>query len=502
MKNSIGIKFKEAIWAIIPVMAIMLLVSFVLNFNVITISSILVSTILLVIGICLFTYGADISMIEIGKAISSFLVKTRKPVLIAIVAFIVGIIITIAEPDLKVLADQMTAIDNFTLIGCVGLGVGIFLSLAAIRILYQIDLKKFIIIFYGIILVLMFFVDSKMIPVAFDSGGVTTGPMSVPFIIAMGIGFSVARSRKQSKDDSFGLVAMCSIGPILIVLLFSLLINGDMTYEYNISKELVDFSELSNVYINQILPTIRDVTLSLLPILLLFTIFNLITKKIKTKKLKKIIFGIIVTYIGLILFFIGVNAGYTRIAYLIGINMFTNFKYLLIPLGILIGLVIVKAEPAVAVLTTQIEQITQGSVSKKVVNNIIATGVAIAITISMIRVITGIPITLFLFIGYIIALLLMFICPKIFTMIAFDSGGAVSGPMTTSFLLPLIIGVCYQNGGNVLTDAFGVVALVALSPLLSIQLFGVAYKIKSRNIIDVSTLSEEIVEYDWGSYSE
>lgn len=502
MKDSLKLKFKEAIFAIMPVMVIMLLVSSILKFNSVTFISIIISTVLLIIGICLFTYGADLSMIEIGKAISSSLVKTKKPILIAFIAFLVGIIITVAEPDLKVLADQMTAIDSLTLILCVGVGVGIFLSLAAIRIIFQIDLKIFIIIFYTIILSLMIFVDNNMIPLAFDSGGVTTGPMSVPFIVAMGIGFSISRSRKKSKDDSFGLVAMCSIGPILIVLLFSLLIKGDMNYEYNISNELASYGELFSVYTKQILPTLLDVLLSLLPILGLFIIFNIITKKVKKKKLKQIYTGIIITYIGLSLFFIGVNAGYTRIAYLIGINMAINYKYLLIPLGILVGLVIVKAEPAVAVLTTQIEQITQGSVSKKVVNNIIATGVSIAITISMIRVITGVPITWFIVIGYIISLLLMFFTPKIFTMIAFDSGGAVSGPMTTSFLLPLIIGVCFQVGGNVMTDAFGVVALVALSPLLTIQLFGIGYAIKSKNTIDLSTLDESIVEYDWRCYSE
>lgn len=497
MKQNIKSKLRESIYSILPIMVIMILVSLLLKFNIVTMVSILISTILLVIGICLFTYGADISMIEIGKSIASSLVKTKKPFFIAFIAFIVGIIITVAEPDLKVLADQMTAINGTTLILCVGLGVGIFLALASLRIIYQIDLKLFIVVFYGLVLLLMLFVDKMMIPVSFDSGGVTTGPMSVPFIIAMGLGFSASRSRKESKDDSFGLVAMCSIGPILIVLLFSLLNKGDMVYEYNITPEINDFASLLSEYISEIIPTLKEVSLSLLPILSLFIIFNLITKKIKKNKLKRIIVGLIITFIGLSLFFIGVNAGYMKIAYLIGIKMFANYEFLLIPLGIIVGLVIVKAEPAVAVLTGQIEKITQGSVSKKLINNIIALGVAAAIAISIIRVLTGISIIWFLVIGYIISILLMFITPKIFTMIAFDSGGAVSGPMTTSFLLPLVIGICYQKGGNVMNDAFGLVALVALSPLLTIQTFGAIYAFKSKHVVDVNSLDESIIEYDW-----
>ena len=488
-------KFKEAVLSIIPIMIIMMIVSILLKFSIVTIFSIVLSTILLIIGISLFTYGADISMIEIGKSLSSSLVKTKKPLFIAFITLIVGIIITIAEPDLKVLANQMTAISSTTLILCVSLGVGIFLAMASLRIIYQVDLKLFIILFYGLILFLMLFVDPSMIPFSFDSGGVTTGPMSVPLIIAMGIGFSAARARKESKDNSFGLVAMCSIGPIIIVLLFSVLNKSPMTYNYNITEETLKISELFTNYFLQIIPTIKEVFLSLLPILMLFIVFNLITRKIK--KLKKVITGIILTFVGLSLFFIGVNAGYMKIAYLIGTRMFTNYEYLLIPLGVIIGLVIVKVEPAVAVLTSQIEKITQGSVHKSVINNIIAVGVAVAITISMIRVLTGLPITWFLVIGYILAIILMYATPKIFTMIAFDSGGAVSGPMTTSFLLPLIIGVCYQNGGNVFTDAFGVVALVALSPLITVQLFGVLYAINSKRTIDVNTIDETIVEYDW-----
>lgn len=490
-------KFDDAIKSILPVSIIMVLIGLILKFSSTTIISILLSTILLIIGVTLFTYGADISMIEIGKFISSDLVKTKKPALIVIISLIVGIFITIAEPDLKVLAEQMTAIDSNTFTFCVGLGVGLFLSLAAIRILFQINLKLLLSIFYIVLLLMLFISSSDIIPVAFDSGGVTTGPISVPFILAMGLGFSSMRSRKKSKDDSFGLVALCSIGPILVVLAFNLLVKSDMTYVYNISEEVTSLSVLLKNYIHELLPISKDVIISLLPIVVLFGIYNLITRKVPKKKLSKIILGLITTFIGITIFFLGVNVGYMPVAYLIGINMTKKIKFLLIPMGIIIGFVIVKAEPAISVLTEQIEKITQGSMKKSVITNTIAIGVSCAVSISMIRVLTGISLNYFIIIGYLLALILMMFTPNLFTMIAFDSGGAVSGPLTTSFLLPLIVGICYQVGGNVLKDAFGLVALVALSPLITIQILGIIYNYKTNKKHKASKIDETIISYNW-----
>ena len=494
--NEIKVKFKEAMSSILPIAIIMFIAGIILGFNIVTIISILVSTILLILGVSLFTYGADLSMIEIGKITASSLLRTKKTFLIAIVCFIVGLIITVAEPDLKVLAAQMTAIDSNTFILCVGIGVGLFLSLAALRILFQINLKILISIFYGILLLMLFISSKDIIPVAFDSGGVTTGPISVPFIIAMGLGFSSSRNSKKSKDDSFGLVALCSIGPILIVLLFGLLMKQDMSYTYNIGEEITSIPFLVKYYVDEILPVLKDVIMSLLPIVGVFLIFNLIFKKVKKKKMKQILTGLVITLIGISLFFIGVNVGYMPIAYLLGIKM-TSYKALLIPLGLIIGFVIVRAEPAVSVLTEQIEKITQGNMKKSIVVNTIAIGVSIAVTISIIRVLTGISLIWFLVVGYIVAILLMLITPKIFTMVAFDSGGAVTGPMTTSFLLPFVIGICYSHGGNVLTDAFGLVALVALSPLITIQILGVIYRIKTKIETTITSIDETIIEYSW-----
>lgn len=495
MRDIIKEKFGEAFLSIFPVMGIMLLVSFYLRFNILTIISILFSTLLLIFGVSLFTFGADLSMIDMGKSISSGLLKTRKVSIILLVSFIVGLVITVAEPDLKVLAEQLTVIDSWILILVVGIGVGLFLSVAAARIMYQISLKKIISCCYMALIFMLFISEKEMIPVAFDSGGVTTGPMSVPFILAMGMGFSSSINRKNSSNDSFGLVSLCSIGPILSVLLLGLFIDSNMDYTYNISSEFNNYIGLVFNYINEILPIFMEVVISLLPIIGLFGFFCVVTKNVRKRQFVKIAIGLVATILGLTLFFIGVNVGYLPVAYLIGMKLFNSSKLLLILIGIIIGFVIVKAEPAVAVLTEQIEKITEGSIKRSVMKNAIAVGVSVAVVLSILRVITGVSITMFLLVGYLIAIILMRFSPDIFTMIAFDSGGAVTGPMTTSFLLPFIIGICYSVGGNVLTDAFGLVAFVALSPLITIQVLGIIYDIKSKNKNVIDSIDESIIEF-------
>ena len=502
MINKLNEKAKEAVLSIVPVMILMLLISLFLGFNLITIISILLSSVLLITGIMFFTFGADLSMMEMGKSISSGLLKSRKVILILLISLVVGVVITVAEPDLKVLAGQMTAIDSKVLIMSVGLGVGIFLSIAAARIIYQISLKKIIGICYGLLLLMILISKNEMIPLAFDSGGVTTGPMSVPFILAMGIGFSSSIMNKKSKDDSFGLVALCSIGPILIVLILGLFMKDSLSYTYNISEEVTTFSSLVSHYVYEVFPIFKEVLISLLPILGVFVIFSLITRSVTNKQLKRIMLGLPITLLGLTMFFIGVNVGYLPVAYMIGISMFAKSKVLLVLLGLIIGFVIVKAEPAVAVLTEQIEKLTEGSIKRSVMTNVIAIGVSLAVTISIIRVMSGFSINGILIGGYLLAIVLMFFSPDIFTMVAFDSGGAVTGPMTTSFLLPLVIGICYASGGNVLTDAFGLVALVAMSPLIMIQMLGVIYKIKSSRNNLIYDIDESIVEFKVGGTLE
>ena len=277
---------------------------------------------------------------------------------------------------------------------------------------------------------------------------------------------------------------------------------SNMTYTYDINPEVTSYTKLIYNYAHEIIPILKDVMISLLPILMVFIIFNVITKKVKIKKIRTIITGLIITLLGLSLFFLGVNVGYMPNAYLLGAQLHDKIGLITILFGVVVGFVIVRAEPAVSVLTEQIEEMTEGSLKKSLLVNTIACGVAVAVAIAITRVMTGIPITWFLIIGYLIAVTLMIFTPKIFTMVAFDSGGAVSGPMTTSFLLPFIIGICYAHNGNVLTDAFGLVALVALSPLITIQMLGIIYKLISSKKEDTSKLDETIIEFDWRTQHE
>ena len=495
MSDNLKQKFIDSILSVLPIMIIMLIIATILKFSIVAILSIIISTIFLLIGITLFTYGSKLSMIEIGTELGSNLVKTKKPLLIFIISFIVGIIITISEPDLKVLANQLSLNNPIFFILIVSMGVGLFLALATIRIIYEIDLKKIIIISYGLIILLTLFANKNMVPISFDAGGVTTGPMSVPFIIAMGLGFSKFMSRKESKNNSFGLVALCSIGPILTTLIYSIFIKSEINYTSNYNYDINNLGSLISSYVNYIIPTLKDVFISLLPILVLFTLFNLITKSIKKQKLKRVILGLIVSFMGIVIFIIGVSAGYMKLAYLIGINM-ADKPSLLIILSIIIGFVVIKAEPAVLVLTEQIERISLGSINKKVMTNALSIGVVIAILISVLRIFINIDIIPILVLGYIISIILMFFTPKLFTMVSFDAGGAISGPMSSSFILPLILGICASKG-NTYYDAFGCISLVALSPLITIQVLGFIYNIKVKIDTQIN-IDESIIEYNWG----
>lgn len=352
-----------------------------------------------------------------------------------------------------------------------------------------------------LIFILTYFVPNEFWAIAFDSGGVTTGPITVPFILALGIGASSIMNSKDEENDGFGLVALCSIGPIITMLLLGMLynINSAATTTYDIKSFSNSIEIFSNFTSN--LPTyLYEVALATLPILIFFLIFNFLVFKLSKKDFTKIIFGSLYTYIGLVLFLVGVNVGFLPAGYLLGkgIAIIEN-NWLIIPVGMLIGYFIVIAEPAVIILIKQIAEITDGAIPEKAVKFNLSISMALAVGLSMIRIINGISIIYFLIPGYILAIILSFFTPKIFTSIAFDSGGVATGPITTTFLIPFSIGLCTALGGNILVDAFGVVAMIALIPLISVQISGLIYKIKMNKLVNTSNESEgiEIIELDW-----
>lgn len=486
---------KETTITIIPISVIVLIIGLILNIETEIIASFFISAIMLIIGITFFTFGSDISMMLIGEKIGNKLMKSKNIPLILIATLIIGVIITIVEPDLKILATQLTSIPDLTLILTVGFGVGIFLMLAAMKILFKWNLRTILILSYSLIFISLFFLPQDFIPVAFDSSGVTTGPISVPFILTLGIGFAASRTDKETKNDTFGLIGLCSVGPIVTVLILGILFQGTNSYDTSIySSDLPLIIE----YVNNYIHTIKEVLISISPIILVFLIFKFLTKNTFTKKeTKKIILGFLITFLGLTIFLTGVNTGFMKTGFIIGQSLITeNYKNLIIPLGMIIGFLVVLVEPAVKILNNQIEEITEGSISKNIMQVSLAIGVALAIALALFRVFTHTPIIYILLPGYIIAIILSFITPKIFTAIAFDSGGSVSGPLTATFILPFIIGVCEATKGNIFTEAFGLVAFIAMSPLITIQLLGVIFKIKTKQEI-YKDIDESIIEYDW-----
>lgn len=492
LKKNLIEKIKESLGSVLPVAAVV----FLLMVSIVPISGELffmffVGTVLLVVGIGLFTLGADTSMIIIGEEIGAKLVKMRKVWLILPVCFLIGVLVTVAEPDLKVLADQTPIVDTQVMIWSVGIGVGLFLAIAFLRIFLQIRISVLFIIFYAIVFIFACspLISSSFIPTAFDSGGVTTGPITVPFIMALGLGLSSIRGDKTSEEDSFGLVAMCSIGPILTVLILGALNNTD-TPEQTLTPagSYESVSEAFQVFVHAFPHYMKDVASALLPIIVFFLVFNAISLKLDKKTLIKIFIGLVFTYVGLVLFLTGANVGFMPIGQYLGESLAGGkFSWILIPIGMLIGYFIVSAEPAVHVLKQQVETITEGRISAKALGLSLALGVAASVGIAMIRVLTGVSILWFLIPGYAFALIISCIVPPIFTSVAFDAGGVASGPLTATFLLPLAMGACSAVGGNIAEDAFGIVAMVAMTPLLTIQILGLISKFKSAPVTKAET---------------
>ena len=438
-------------------------------------------------------------MIPLGEAVGKEITRSKKVWVIVAISFLIGVIITVAEPDLQVLAGQVPSIPDRVIIWSVALGVGVFLVIALLRILFAIQLSYLLIGFYAIVFVLAGFVSPDFWAVAFASGGVTTGPMTVPFIMALGVGVSAVRNDREAGGDSFGLVALCSIGPIITVLLLGLLYQPDGSSYTPVSvPDAKDTAEMFRSYTHALPEYFKEIFLSLAPILAFFVLFQLVTRRMHRREVMSMLFGLLYTYIGLVLFLTGVNVGFMPVGSFLGesIAAHESYSWLLIPIAMLIGYFIVSAEPAVHVLNRQVEEITAGAIPASAMNAALSIGVSVSLALAMIRVLTGISIMWFLIPGYVLSLALSFVVPKIFTSIAFDSGGVASGPMTATFLLPFAMGACDALGGNVVTDAFGVVAMVAMTPLVTIQLLGVSYqrKLSKRTPVPAVGQVEEIIE--------
>lgn len=493
MNQKLKEKINEALSSVLPITMIVLLLSIIIvPMSPSTIVMFLTGAALLIIGMGFFSLGADIAMMPMGEGIGTQFTKVKKIGIIIFLAFMMGFVITIAEPDLKVLANQVSSIPDIVLIGTVAAGVGIFLVIAILRVMFKISLSYLLIIFYSIAIILALFVPKEFLAVAFDSGGVTTGPITVPFILALGIGLASLRSDKDSHDDSFGFVALCSIGPIIAVMILGILYNPQSaSYDEIIIPHLDTMQDVSKEFAKE-LPTFgKEVLWAIAPIFIFFFIFQLISRQFTKKSLVRITVGIVYTFIGLVLFLTGVNVGFIPVGNLLGSELSSpELRWLLIPLGMLIGYFIVAAEPAVHVLNKQVEEISDGAIPASAMKLCLSIGVAVSVGLSMVRLLTGISILWFLVPGYVLALVMSFFVPKIYTGIAFDSGGVASGPMATTFLLPFAMGAAEALGRNILIDAFGIVAMVAMTPLIAIQLMGLLYSKKMSSSSEDDALED------------
>ena len=478
MKRALLLKLREALASVLPITVIVLVISFtpLVTLEKKELVVFCYSAFFLIAGIALFNLGADLAMTPMGEHVGEGLTKSRKIGVLLTVCFIMGLFITIAEPDLSVLAEQVSAVMNGTvLIGCVGVGVGFFLLFGVTKIITKKELAPMLLFFYLILFsfaaLLLENGKSAMLPLAFDSGGVTTGPITVPFIMALGVGIALTVGGRNSNENSFGLISLCSVGPVIAVLVLSVTASGELTYK------LPDYSVDANLgdgFIETILDTMGDVARSLALILISFAVLQFTILKLPRRKLLQILIGIVYTFVGLVIFLTSVAVGFMPVGFKLGQQLAESGNIGLVAFAFVIGMVVVLAEPAVHVLNKQVEDITGGTVTRREMMIALSVGVGVSIGLSVIRIIFGFSLLYYLIPGYLLSLGLSFHVPKLYTAIAFDSGGVASGPLTSSFILPLAAGACVvlQGEDHVLNYAFGVVAMVAMTPLIAIQVLG------------------------------
>ena len=497
----IGGKLRESIGAIVPVAAIVLVLA-------VTVTPVDSGTMLLflfgvgflILGMSFFTLGAEMSMQTLGEKIGSTTASTGKTWLMALVSFLIGLIVTFSEPDLQILADQVPGVPSVLLILTISVGVGVFLMIAILRIVFGVSLRVLLAVFYAITLILSFFLPPAFRPLAFDSGGVTTGPMTVPFLMSFGAGVSGVRSKEENQGDSFGLTALASVGPVIAVIVLGIFVSASGgEYIIEPTAPVADSREGFLAYLSGFGHYLPEVLRALLPILVFTGLYQLVFRCFGKKQLIRIGVGILYTIVGLMFFLTGANVGFLPMGTSIGATLGGTWGGgLLIPVGLVLGFFIVRAEPAVYVLNKLVEQMSAGAISGKTTGLGLSVGVAVAIGLSGLRIVTGIPILWILIPGYLAALILAFFVPQIFVGIAFDSGGVASGVMMSAFVLPLCIGACSALGGDVMQDAFGCVALVAMAPIIAIEIMGLSYKIRSeQNIRRFVAVKEEFIRYPY-----
>ncbi len=479
-------KIKESAISVVPVMAIVILLHFTLApLPGGQLGQFVLGGLLLILGLGIFLIGADLGMVPFGQRVGSALTHRRNLPLILGASMLIGFAITVAEPDVQVLASQVAGIvkglDKGPLLLMIAFGVGFFLVIAMLRVVLQISLPKLLVFFYALVFIACAFAETAYVCVAFDSGGATTGPITVPFIMAMGIGVASAVKKSGGSDNSFGFVGLASIGPIAAVAIMGLA-NPMKMGEEPANGAAVASVPLLDAFLQPLPHIMGEITMALLPLIVIFIVFQLAMLKLPAGQVRRMVSGFVYTWVGLVVFMTGVTGGFTPVGRSLGMELGAmSGGWALLIIGFILGAVVVCAEPAVWVLTEQVEEVSGGTIPRMIMLSALSVSIALAVALGMFRVVTGASIWYMIIPGYLIALILTRFCPPLFTAIAFDSGGVASGPMSTTFILALTLGAAVARGGNPATDAFGMVAMIAMAPLITIQILGLAFKRMEQN---------------------
>lgn len=492
------VKLKETVLSVLPIMALVLLLGLtVAPLGGQLIARFVIGGILLMLGLTLFLQGVDIGILPIGQKIGSALTSKKNLLLLLGASFVIGFMVTVAEPDVQVLTGQIQrvvpSVNRWAMVVMIAVGVAVFMALGLLRTMLKWNLSLVLLVAYGLLFLLAFLSPKEFQAVAFDSGGATTGPMTVPFIMALGVGVAAVRSgdknsRHDSSEDSFGLTGIASIGPIAAVCIYGILNSSTANSQAQLSDEAVEeISGIAGKFFSLIPHALKEVSLALLPLLVMFAVFQITLLKLPKGQIRRTFIGLIYSFVGLFLFLLGVNGGFMDAGQELGQKLGSlahngafGYTVLLLASALVFGAIVVCAEPAVWVLTEQVEDLSSGNISRRAMLTALSAGVAVSVSLSLVRGLVGFNLWWILLPGYAIALALSFFCPPMFTAVAFDSGGVASGPMTSTFILSFTLGASTASGGNPVTDAFGVIALVAMTPLIAIQVLGITYKFKLR----------------------
>ncbi len=497
-------KLKESLGAILPITFIVLILSICISpmsFSAYILFGI--CAIFMLFGISLFTLGTDSSMTIMGESIGKSLCKSKKLSLMLICSAFIGFIITFAEPDLAVLAEQISDMgifsQQFLFISIVSIGVGLFLIVAILKVVFRIKLSIILAIGYALLFVLTPLVPNYLTPIIFDSGSVTTGPISVPFLIAFGLGIASITHSNDNTSDALGYLALSSLGPILATMIFGLFLPREANIVVT-TEAITMGGDVAKTLILTLVKYLKDVAITILPIALIFTIFQFTMLKLSKQTIKKIVMGLVYMYIGVVIFLTGVNAGFLPIASILGKQIASGeFSWILLPLSLVFGYFIIAAEPAIHVLKKQVEEVTNGKIKQKTILVTVSIGVALSVFFAMLKTLYNIPLLAFLIPIYTICIALSFYNSQVFTSIAFDAGGTATGAMAVSFILPFINGVASVIEPGIATG-FGTVAIIAVMPILCLQILGsaytLAYKRHNPRKKKTATTHIEIIEFE------